>query len=72
MGDPLEVRVSASITLGFSWLTWLAESSTEIRRTWSKGFNARAESPKGKEGQWIKTTAGKGWFVYFGDFEEVK
>ncbi|HEY7212009.1 MAG TPA: DUF1254 domain-containing protein [Bryobacteraceae bacterium] len=45
-------------------------------------------SPAGKEGQWIKTLPGKGWFVYFriygpekpafdgswkpGDFEEVK
>jgi hypothetical protein len=45
-------------------------------------------APSGKEGQWIKTIAGKGWFVYFriygpeqpafdgtwkpGDFEEVK
>ena len=46
------------------------------------------EAPMGKEGQWIKTIPGKGWFVYFrvygpeqaafdgtwrpGDFEEVK
>jgi hypothetical protein len=46
------------------------------------------KAPEGKEGQWIKTTRGKGWFVYFriygpeqsafdgnwkpGDFEEVK
>ena len=22
-------------------------------------------APTGKEGQWIKTTPGKGWFVYF-------
>ncbi len=45
-------------------------------------------APKGKEGQWIKTIPGKGWFTYFrvygptddafngkwkpGDFEEVK
>jgi uncharacterized protein (TIGR03066 family) len=46
------------------------------------------KAPPGKEGQWIQTTTGKGWFVYFriygpkeaafdgswkpGDFEEVK
>lgn len=46
------------------------------------------KAPEGKEGQWIKTIPGKGWFIYFriygpeaaafngswkpGDFEEVK
>ena len=64
----------------------------------TKGLQANADgsvdlyfspkAPPGKEGQWIKTTPGKGWFVYFriygpglpafdgtwkpGDFEEVK
>lgn len=54
----------------------------------SGGRKYRPKAPEGKDGRWIQTAPGKGWFAYFriygprgpafdgsgkpGDFEEVK
>ena len=60
----------------------------DVSKTGTTDLYFGPNAPAGKEGQWIKTTPGKGWFVYLrlygpegpafdgswkpGDFEEVK
>ena len=60
----------------------------DVAKTGATDLYFGPHAPAGKEGQWIKTTPGKGWFVYLrlygpqqpafdgswkpGDFEEVK
>jgi hypothetical protein len=37
----------------------------EVAKTGTTDLSFGPTAPTGQEGQWIKTTPGKGWFVYF-------